>query len=528
MTLTVAGGTIPISDPFYAALTGKAIGGEQLRPHVHRRRGHVRPAGRQHRAHAGARRRARRHVGDRGLSFRQSVSSRSTDHPHPTSHEGLTPHVPAHRTSPPPRRPRRGRPVVARPPRHAAARHARRPARARARSSSTSTRRRSPRWCRARPSTRSSSSCGPAWSEVSTTVAADLAALADEDGGRWLLARIDAEANPQIAQAFQAQSRADGRRGAGRPAAARCSRAPTRATRCAPCSTRCSPRPRRTGSPGRVDARPRRSRRARGGARAGAAAAAPGGLRRHRARRPRRGPRRVRAGDQGGPARRARPRRPRAGRAARPHARRRPAGGTRRSGRRPRRTSTPSWPSPTSTSSAARSRTRSAGSSTPCARRSAPTASASACGWSTCSRSSAATTPASSPPAAPWPARSTDAFAAGQGRLRADGDPRHPAADLPSGRRACVLFSMSPGREERTPRIEPRWLVPRTTSPEAPTGDHIAGHRGASGTRSSAPHPARTALRSTEASLTGRANSAKLERLPPDRLKDLNGCASVP
>jgi len=44
------------------------------------------------------------------------------------------------------------------------------------------------------------------WSEVSTAVAADLAALADEDGGRWLLARIDADANPQIAQAFQAQS----------------------------------------------------------------------------------------------------------------------------------------------------------------------------------------------------------------------------------------------------------------------------------------------------------------------------------
>ncbi|WP_456847585.1 co-chaperone YbbN [Cellulomonas sp. P5_C6] len=43
-------------------------------------------------------------------------------------------------------------------------------------------------------------------SEASATVAADLAALADEDGGRWLLARIDAEANPQIAQAFQAQS----------------------------------------------------------------------------------------------------------------------------------------------------------------------------------------------------------------------------------------------------------------------------------------------------------------------------------
>jgi len=43
-------------------------------------------------------------------------------------------------------------------------------------------------------------------SEASATVAADLATLADEDAGRWLLARIDAEANPQIAQAFQAQS----------------------------------------------------------------------------------------------------------------------------------------------------------------------------------------------------------------------------------------------------------------------------------------------------------------------------------
>lgn len=44
------------------------------------------------------------------------------------------------------------------------------------------------------------------WSEVSTGVAADLAALADEDQGRWLLARIDADANPRVAAAFQAQS----------------------------------------------------------------------------------------------------------------------------------------------------------------------------------------------------------------------------------------------------------------------------------------------------------------------------------
>lgn len=44
------------------------------------------------------------------------------------------------------------------------------------------------------------------WSEVSTTVAGQLAAMAQEDGGTWLLARVDAEANPQIAQAFGAQS----------------------------------------------------------------------------------------------------------------------------------------------------------------------------------------------------------------------------------------------------------------------------------------------------------------------------------
>jgi putative thioredoxin len=41
---------------------------------------------------------------------------------------------------------------------------------------------------------------------VSATVAGQLAAMAQDDGGTWLLARVDAEANPQIAQAFGAQS----------------------------------------------------------------------------------------------------------------------------------------------------------------------------------------------------------------------------------------------------------------------------------------------------------------------------------
>lgn len=44
------------------------------------------------------------------------------------------------------------------------------------------------------------------WSEVSATVAGQAAAMAQDDGGTWLLARVDAEANPQIAQAFGAQS----------------------------------------------------------------------------------------------------------------------------------------------------------------------------------------------------------------------------------------------------------------------------------------------------------------------------------
>ncbi|HEY0119047.1 MAG TPA: tetratricopeptide repeat protein [Cellulomonas sp.] len=44
------------------------------------------------------------------------------------------------------------------------------------------------------------------WSEVSAGVVAQLAAMSDEDAGRWLLARVDAEANPQIAQAFGTQS----------------------------------------------------------------------------------------------------------------------------------------------------------------------------------------------------------------------------------------------------------------------------------------------------------------------------------
>lgn len=44
------------------------------------------------------------------------------------------------------------------------------------------------------------------WSELSVSVVAQLAAMSDEDAGRWLLARVDAEANPQIAQAFGTQS----------------------------------------------------------------------------------------------------------------------------------------------------------------------------------------------------------------------------------------------------------------------------------------------------------------------------------
>ncbi len=44
------------------------------------------------------------------------------------------------------------------------------------------------------------------WSEVATTLLKDLGTLAGESGGAFLLARIDAEANPQVAQAFRAQS----------------------------------------------------------------------------------------------------------------------------------------------------------------------------------------------------------------------------------------------------------------------------------------------------------------------------------
>lgn len=44
------------------------------------------------------------------------------------------------------------------------------------------------------------------WSENALTLAADLGALADEYAGRLLVARIDAEAEPQVAAAFQTQS----------------------------------------------------------------------------------------------------------------------------------------------------------------------------------------------------------------------------------------------------------------------------------------------------------------------------------
>lgn len=41
------------------------------------------------------------------------------------------------------------------------------------------------------------------WSEVSIALARDLGSLAEEFAGKFLLARIDAEANPQVAAAFQ-------------------------------------------------------------------------------------------------------------------------------------------------------------------------------------------------------------------------------------------------------------------------------------------------------------------------------------
>jgi putative thioredoxin len=44
------------------------------------------------------------------------------------------------------------------------------------------------------------------WSEVSIALARDLGTLADEFAGKFLLARIDVEANPQVAAAFQAQT----------------------------------------------------------------------------------------------------------------------------------------------------------------------------------------------------------------------------------------------------------------------------------------------------------------------------------
>lgn len=43
------------------------------------------------------------------------------------------------------------------------------------------------------------------WSEASTTVASDLVAIAQEQAGRFLLARVDADAQPAVAQAFGAQ-----------------------------------------------------------------------------------------------------------------------------------------------------------------------------------------------------------------------------------------------------------------------------------------------------------------------------------
>ena len=210
--------------------------------------------------------------------------------------------------------------------------------------------------------------------------------------GRWLLARIDAEANPQIAQAFQAQSvptvvavlagqplplfqgayprdqvravldqvlaaaEANGITGPGRTERRRrppTSRSPSRSSR------RCTRRPTTRSSATTSRRRPPRTSR--------------------RSRRTRATPSRAPAWRRSVCS---------TGRAT--STCRRPG----RPLRRTRRTSTRSSRSRTSTSSAARSRTRSAGSSTSCARRSARTASGCACASSTCSRSSAARTPA--------------------------------------------------------------------------------------------------------------------------------------
>lgn len=87
--------------------------------------------------------------------------------------------------------------------------------------------------------------------------------------------------------------------------------------------------------------------------------------------------------------------------------------------------------------------------------------------------------------------------------------------DVRSGR--CVMFFLSPGREERTPRINPV---------AGPPGGHPLGriHSGPSCPEdgSAEKDPAR---RKSPADLTGRNGSAKFERLPPversrERMKD--------
>ncbi|EGD53456.1 tetratricopeptide repeat protein [Gordonia neofelifaecis] len=45
-----------------------------------------------------------------------------------------------------------------------------------------------------------------AWAEPSRQLSPTLASLAEASGGRWVLARVDVDANPRIAQAFGAQS----------------------------------------------------------------------------------------------------------------------------------------------------------------------------------------------------------------------------------------------------------------------------------------------------------------------------------
>src|SRR6478752_10536316 len=97
------------------------------------------------------------------------------------------------------------------------------------------------------------------------------------------------------------------------------------------------------------------------------------------------------------------------------------------------------------------------------------------------------------------------------------------AAGFATRRNTRVMFSMSPEREERTPRIEPRWLVPGVATPARADRRFVrpeAGRGRAPGPRTARPRGWREA-----AEKPGRIQNDKASRMRSQDLEEMRVCS---